>query len=120
MTGNNHRDLNIPNSKYGKFVRKMRIEPNMIIAFTQGAITSNGLQALAEEISRTGIPGVTLLVVKDVNDMRNLSEKDMNDLGWFKVDTLKRAIKAAREAPEAGETEEGGKDEQDGLAPDSD
>lgn len=75
-----------------RWARKMRIRPNTILAFSSGAITDEGLEQLADAIKKTGTPNVVLLVVKDINNMRELDDDDMAALGWFKVETLRNIV----------------------------
>jgi hypothetical protein len=97
----NNTYTNLSKKQLANWARKMRIQPNSIIAFNSGAITKEGLDALADIIKGMKIPNVVLLVVDNINNMRELSEEDMNKLGWFKVESLQKLIMRERLGQEA-------------------
>lgn len=101
---------NLSSAHFGRFARKLNLRPNTILAFNEGCINREGLEELAEAIRDMGVANITLLVVKDVNDMVALSEEDMNKIGWFKVSTLAKMLKSTKE--EEQQQEEGEKKEE--------
>lgn len=90
--GNNGKQISLRKTQAGRMFRKLRIEPQSIIAFSQGTITEKGVDDLAAAINEMGVKGVIILVVEDVNQMRALNETEMNKLGWFHIDSLKNIV----------------------------
>lgn len=92
------RHIRVQKSDASKFVRKFRIQPNSVIAFTQGAITEKGVDDLAVAIKKLAIPGVIILVVEDVTQMDVLDEKEMNKAGWFRMGAIQDFVRRVRTA----------------------
>lgn len=110
---------NLSRKQLANWARKMRIQPDSILAFQSGAITKEGIDSLAEIINKMGIRNVVILIVDDVNNMVSLNEDDMNKLGWFRVETLQRLVlreqmKQAAEADTLPPSEDSETQEQDG------
>jgi hypothetical protein len=77
---------------FSNYARKMHIQPGSVILFKDGTINREGLEEFGKAIQNIGIPKVILLVVNDVNDVKQLSEEEMNRVGWFRVEALSKMV----------------------------
>ena len=106
MTDNQRsKTINASKSKFAKFVRKIRLEPDTILAFTEGTITHEGLINLGDAIQEIGIGGIVLLVVSDIDKIDTLNEDDMNKIGWFKLPALEKIMASLEDKRKKAEGE---------------
>jgi len=77
---------------FSSYVRRMKIHSGDTILFKDGTITEAGLKEFAKAVQDIKIDKVVLLVVKDVNDVRNLTEVEMNKSGWFRIEALSKIV----------------------------
>lgn len=96
--------------KLGKIIRSIRVDPGSVIFVQEGIFGPRDLQEIAEGIKDyTGISDFALVVVKDVNQIRNLSETQMNKAGWFraaKIASMLNSIRANKNNPKPEEEQE--------------
>lgn len=83
----------VKKSNFASFVRKIKLTPNTLIVFDKNAVTEQGLNDLADVISKTGISNVVLMTVENVKDIAALPESEMNKHGWFRAPALMKAIR---------------------------
>lgn len=79
-------------NRFAGFVRKIRLEPKMILAVNEEVCDKRTADELAAAIRETGVPNVILFVVKDVNQLKTFPEQDMNKLGWFHLASIKKTL----------------------------
>lgn len=75
-----------------KFVRKFRIDDNCILVVKDGSIISEQRERVGKAIEKAGIKNVILLVVDDMDDVKVFNKLEMNRLGWFRLDEVRRLV----------------------------
>ncbi len=77
---------------FSNYVRKLHIQPGSVIMFKDGTITLKGLEEFGKAVQDIGIQKVILLVVNDVNDVKSMTEGEMNKAGWFRIEALGKMV----------------------------
>lgn len=79
---------------FARYVRKLNVHSGDVILFRDGSITEEGLKSFGEAINnlKPAPRNVILLVVQDVNEVRLISEIEMNKLGWFRIEALSKMV----------------------------
>lgn len=87
--------MELSTRKLGNKIRKLKIEPNSMILIKSDTIFAldGNIDKFTDIIDQTGIKNVVVVVVDDLADMTVLPEKKLNELGWFKLDYLRKVIK---------------------------
>ena len=86
-------------------LRKIKINNGDVLAVKTGTAVAkeNILIALAEALGKVGKQDVIVVVVDSFTDLSVLDEKEMNGLGWYRVNTLKKMIHIKGKEAEDGE-----------------
>jgi hypothetical protein len=70
-----------------KVVRRLRLRNNDVVLVKSGTdmTSKDNMDALANSIGNSGLDGIILVVVDDMGDIDNISEKEMAEHGWVKI-----------------------------------
>lgn len=82
--------------KVGRIVRKLRIDDNCIVVVKNETPLAEAVDELVAAIHASGVKGVVVVTVNDFDDVKTLKEEDMNQVGWYKVETLANRILRAK------------------------
>lgn len=91
--------MNVSLKTLRTFVRKIRLSPNCVLAIKEGSelAKTDTLEVLSDLIQQEYQGAVIVVVVDDFDSIETISEENMNSLGWFKIESLKRIARKGAE-----------------------
>jgi hypothetical protein len=93
--------------KLGKIIRSIPVWSNTVIFANEGVFGERNIEQILEGLHKeTGVRNLCVCVVKDVNDIRHLSEEQMNQLGWFRIAQIRQIQDQLRKGKQEQKTNE--------------
>jgi hypothetical protein len=88
-----------------RYLRKLKIQNDSILLIqSRSPLADNeNMEALVQGLKVLGLTRVVVGIVEDINDIRVVSEADMNNAGWYHINTLKGMLNKAKAAEEKNE-----------------
>lgn len=95
---NNHRNTPTPekitNRNLAKVARKLKINNGDVLLIKQGTSLANeeAITDISHAASKIGLEKCIIIVVDDFDSLKAINETDMNKMGWFRINTLRKLI----------------------------
>jgi hypothetical protein len=82
-----------------QFIRKFRISSDTVILVRQGCALADKmtLNSFEQVVKEMGLKNVLVIVVEALDDATVFDRLDMNRLGWYRLNDVKRLISPKRE-----------------------
>jgi hypothetical protein len=76
--------------KLNKFIKRLNITDKSVVVIKQGTdMAQHGnLNALAQTVGDAGFEGVVVVIAEELDDIKVLNEKAMNEHGWVKTSSV--------------------------------
>lgn len=94
--------------KINKVLRKMKLTPNYVLLVHVDEPAAKDPQGLRKALEDLQIPGL-FMIVNNLENVRALPEIEMNQYGWYRIESLRGKI-LREKAPDVQKEEEDGKD----------
>jgi hypothetical protein len=98
-------DMSISNKDLNKIVRKLRVTNNSVLMVRESSAlaTKDTISDMAKMFEQIGLKNVVVVVVDEFNHLETVSETEMNKLGWFKIEALRKIVnRKSEEVPQEG------------------
>ncbi len=80
--------------KLGSIVKKLRLESNSVLIIKEDCELAEPtmLQRIQDELAKTKVENILVVVTKDLDDMNVAGEKQMNLHGWYRIAQIMKMI----------------------------
>ena len=78
---------NLDIKRNAKYLRKLNIRDDTILLIKSQTPLADEADALMRGLRKLGLKRVVVVLVEDVNSIKAVSMDDMNEAGWYHVET---------------------------------